>query len=111
MKLVSRFWMDDAGFVISTELVLVAVLLVLGLITGLATLRDQVVQELGDVAAAISEINQSFSFSGVTAHSSSTAGSSFLDLNDFCDPDGQGPPLNEPQCIEIDQIPATPEAP
>jgi Flp pilus assembly pilin Flp len=109
MTKLHRLWKDDEGFVVSTELILVAVLLVIGLIAGLATVRDQVVQELGDVAAAVSEINQSYSFSGVTGHSSSTAGSSFLDLNDFCDPDGQGPANNEPQCIEIDQIAATPE--
>jgi Flp pilus assembly pilin Flp len=108
MSLVRKLWEDDAGFVVSTELILIAVLLVIGLIAGLATVRDQVVQELGDVAAAISELNQSYSFSGVTGHSSSTAGSFFIDLNDFCDPDGQTA-NSEPQCIDIDGVAASPE--
>jgi hypothetical protein len=61
---------------------------VIGLITGLTTVRDQVVTELADVADAISEVSQSYSFSEVTAHASSTAGSVFNDQNDFCEADG-----------------------
>jgi hypothetical protein len=47
-----------------------------------------VVQELADVAGAIAEVNQSYSFSGVTGHTSATAGAVFDDLDDFCDVDG-----------------------
>ena len=52
---------------------------------GMATVRDQVVLELADVADAISEINQSYSYSGITGHSSSTAGTGFRDEEDFCE--------------------------
>lgn len=76
---------DDRGFVVSSELVLIATIVVIGLITGLVTVRDQVLTELADVADAISEVNQSYSWSGVTAHAASTAGSVFVDLTDFCD--------------------------
>jgi len=107
MRTLQRLWHDQRGFVISTELVLIAVLLVIGLIAGLTTLRDQVVQELGDLAAAIGAINQSYSFSGVTGHSSSTAGSFFLDLIDFCD---TGAVANgEPECLNVHSIAASPE--
>ena len=75
MKLLRRLWADEAGFVVSSELVLIATLLVIGLVVGLTSLRNQVVQELGDVAQAIANVNQSYSFSGVTGHHSSTAGS------------------------------------
>lgn len=108
MHLLLRLWKDQRGFVISTELILIAVLLVIGLIAGLTTLRDQVVQELGDLAAAIGSINQSYSFSGVTGHSSSTAGSVYADLADFCDTAGQVSGT-EPECLDVHAIGATPE--
>jgi hypothetical protein len=112
MKMLSRLLLDDAGFIVSSELILLATIVVLGLITGLTTIRDQVVQELGDVADAFSEIDQSYSYSGITAHSASTAGSAFLDLNDFCEVGGDVSDQvagAEPQCIEIDTIIGTPE--
>ena len=104
MNMLTKFWNDEAGFVVSSELVLIGTILVLGVVVGLATVRDQVVQELGDLALAISNINQSYSFSGVTGHTSSTAGSVFADLTDFCDTtaDASG---SEPECINV-QIPA-----
>ena len=41
-----RLWRDEAGFVVSTELVLIATILVIGLITGLVTVRDAVAEEI-----------------------------------------------------------------
>lgn len=89
-NLMHRFLRDEAGFVVSTELILIATIVVIGLITGLTTVRDQVLTELADVADAVSEINQSYSFGGVTAHASSTAGSMYADLSDFCDTQNEG---------------------
>lgn len=83
-----KLWNDEAGFIVSAELVLIATIMVIGLIVGLATVRDQVIQELADVAQAISEINQSYSWSAVTGHTSSVAGTAFDDITDFCDDDG-----------------------
>ena len=85
MKVMNRLWSDEAGFVVSSELVLIASIAVLGMIVGLTTLRDQVVAELVDVADAISTLNQTYSYSGLTGHSSSTAGTIFSDVLDFCD--------------------------
>lgn len=56
-----KLWNDERGFVNSMELILIATLAVLGLIVGLATFRDSLTQELGDTAAAIGQINQSYS--------------------------------------------------
>ena len=64
MTLFRKLWADDAGFVISAELILVATLLVVGLIVGLTSLRNQVVQELVDVGQAIGSMSQSYSYSG-----------------------------------------------
>ncbi|WP_232098973.1 hypothetical protein [Gimesia aquarii] len=95
-----QFWNDEGGFVVSTELVLIATVLVLGMVVGLTTLRDQVIAELADVAAAFSNSNQSYSFTGITGHSSSTAGSVFIDNLDFCD-QNVDPPNLDPHCIAI----------
>lgn len=106
MKLSQQFWNDESGFVVSSELVLIGTILVLGVIVGLATVRDQVVQELGDLALAIASVNQSYSYSAVTGHTSSTAGSVFIDLLDFCD--GPDNAAAEPGCISVQEA-ATPE--
>jgi Flp pilus assembly pilin Flp len=86
---------DEAGFIVSAELVLVATLLVIGLIVGLSEVQHAVVQELNDVADAIGEVNQSYSYTGFSAEKTSdvlvgatksvTYGSSFLDVTDDCD--------------------------
>ena len=81
---------DEAGFIISAELVLVATLLVIGLIVGLSEVQHAVVTELNDVADAIGELNQSYSFSGFhkrdfnSVHAV-TYGSDFEDQRDDCD--------------------------
>lgn len=102
-----QLWSDELGAVVSSELVLVLTILVIGMIVGLTTLRDQIVQELGDVALAIAAVNQSFSFSGITGHHSSTAGSVFDDTSDSCD--GADPAGLEPACINVCGVAATAE--
>ena len=84
-NLLKRFLRDDAGFVISSELVLVATILVIGMIAGLNTVKDSVVQELGDLSASIGSVSQSYTYNGITGHSSATAGSAYVDQIDFCD--------------------------
>jgi Flp pilus assembly pilin Flp len=108
MKVLAQLWRDDVGFVISSELILIATILVIGMIVGLATLRDQVVQELGDVGAAFSQLVQSYSFSGITGHTSVTAGSAFADFTDFCDDPAEEAGL-PPLCISVTE-PASVEA-
>ena len=104
---VKRLWNDDAGFIVSMELILIATIAVIGLIVGMTAVRDAVVSELSDVAGAVQDLNQCYSFNGVTGHASSTCGSDFIDALDFCDsPDDasttadncitfDGPPTNE----------------
>ena len=108
MQLINRLWKEEAGFVISSELVLIATLLVIGMLAGLTAVRDAVVQELGDIANAIGLVNQSYSFSGVTGHNSSTSGTAFNDRRDFCEDanaDNNGLEGGEPACMSV-QVPA-----
>ena len=84
---------DEAGFIISAELVLVATILVIGLVVGLSEIQHAVVQELNDVADAVGSINQTYTYSGFHAakpthlitNASATYGSVFLDTTDDCD--------------------------
>ncbi|WP_437230792.1 Flp family type IVb pilin [Planctomicrobium sp. SH661] len=82
---------DEAGFIVSAELVLIATLLVIGLIVGLSEVQYAVAEELNDVADAIGSLNQSYYFSGFSACKpdgrikSSVAGSAFRDVLDSCD--------------------------
>lgn len=66
MNLMQKFWQDEAGVIVSTEIILIMMILVFGLIAGLVSLRDAVAQELGDTGLMVNNLNQSYSFSGNT---------------------------------------------
>lgn len=103
--MIPHLFADETGFVISTELVLVATILGLGLIVGQATLREQVVTELSDVADAVSAIDQGFAYSEVSGHSASSSGTIFDDTSDFCDASDSGSQrnfANNGTCVIID---------
>ena len=85
MLVLKRLWKDEAGFVVSTELVLLATVAVIGLLTGIVAVRDGVVSELSDVAGAVQEINQSYSYDGVIGHNAASSGTQFNDQLDECD--------------------------
>jgi hypothetical protein len=89
MSLVRKLWADEAGFIISAELCLVATIVVIGMIVGLVQLRNQVVQELVVVGEAIGSINTSYAFCGLqTGHGITgwTGGSYWTDYAHFCHP-------------------------
>jgi hypothetical protein len=87
---------DEAGFLISAELVLIFTLMFCGVAVGMAVIRDSLVQELGDVAEAIGALNQSYSFNTISAPDAAAAcglhascsGSGFADQKDDCDCEG-----------------------
>ena len=54
----------QAGFVITVELLLIVVILVMGLVSGWAKVRDQTAAELGDTGDAIGAIDQSYRVMG-----------------------------------------------
>ena len=85
MKTMSRLWNEDVGAIISAEIMLVASILVIGMVVGLSSLRDSVVTELADVAQALAQVNQSYSFGTIQGHHTFSNGGAFVDLEDFCD--------------------------
>ena len=83
LNLLKTLRQDENGVILSTEIVIIGSLLVIGMITGLTCLQKSVNGELRDVANAIGSLDQSYSFS---AHRKSgfggqcfayTAGSAF----------------------------------
>lgn len=84
-NLLSRLWRDDAGVILSAEIVLVGTILVIGMIVGLVEMQYAVVGELSDVGDAIGNLDQSYTISGITAMKtsggikSSTSGARYND--------------------------------
>lgn len=85
MNLSLSLWKDEAGFVVSTELVLISTIVVLSLVVGLSEVANGVNEELEDVGSAVGSINQTLRYSGFTGHKGLIVGSSFHDGPDYCD--------------------------
>jgi hypothetical protein len=83
-----NLWNEEAGFVISAELVLVSTIAVLAMVVGLSEVAFGVVQELEDTGSAFASINQTFRYSGICGHTGMIAGTCFTDVVDFCDQAG-----------------------
>ncbi len=112
MNMLHQIWKDEDGFVVSMELILIATILVIGMLVGLVTVRNAVVQELGDVAMSVGRLNQSFYYTGATGREGvvETAGSEFVDRTDFCDGGaGIDSPDSEPAGISVQRDPAPEE--
>lgn len=78
-------WKDEAGFIVSAELVLIATVAVLAMVVGLSEVANAVNQELEDVASSFGSVNQSFRYQGLTGHGGASGGVCFEDRVDFCD--------------------------
>jgi len=91
MNLMSKLWQDEAGVIVSSEIILILMILVFGMIAGLVSLRDQATQELADAGTMIGSLNQSYQFSGNTntveggGANAETPGSTFTDNGDLND--------------------------
>jgi hypothetical protein len=97
-----KLWADEAGFVISAELVLVATILVIGLIVGMVSVRNQVVEEMVDVGQAIGNLSQSYAFGGIYKGGMAfTDGGSYKDVVDFCQQRSPQAPFGTPGGIVI----------
>ncbi|MEX0704690.1 MAG: hypothetical protein WD069_21500 [Planctomycetales bacterium] len=83
--MLKQLWMDEAGFVVSAELVLVLTIGVLAMVVGLHAVAKSVTQELNDVASAIGVFDQSFEFLGLSNRHAKVRGSAFQDAEDDCD--------------------------
>ncbi len=76
---------DEAGFIVSAELVLIATVGVLAMVVGLSEVAININNELEDIGSAFGAVNQSFLANGSRGHNGSRSGSGFKDNSDFCD--------------------------
>lgn len=94
VRLCSALYRDEAGFIVSAELVLVATIAVLSLVVGLSEVALNVNNELEDVGSAFGKLSQSYQYYGQTGHNGSWNGSSWYETVDYCDGDGDIVPNN-----------------
>lgn len=89
--MLNTLWNDEAGVILSAEIVLIGTILVIGMIVGLVELQCSVVAELSDLGDAIGNIDQSYVTSGIISFKqgydikAATAGAKFRDFPDECD--------------------------
>lgn len=77
-----NFWLDENGFVLSSELVLVVTILVIGLVAGLSTMRDALLTEMMGVSGALTSLNQSYRIPAVAGpNGTAVAGSQYIDYS------------------------------
>ena len=77
--MMSKLWKDEAGFLVSAELIFVATILVIGLVTGLVAVRNAVTSELTEVGLAIASVDQGYSYNGLSYCGSQSNGSAATD--------------------------------
>lgn len=83
---------DEAGFVVSAELILVLTIGVLGMVVGLASVRDSLLAEFCDLSSAFGALDQSYNFrtvfkeaAGTKGWHAITYGAGYDDRGDDCD--------------------------
>jgi len=95
MRHAKTLWQDECGMTGAMGLLLLVTILAVGAIVGMTSLRDQIVQEMGDMAVALESLDQSFS------------GGPYGSYTD--PPTTLTDPLNaEPACMSV-QVPPTGE--
>lgn len=79
MRLLKQLWHDDGGALVATEYLLLMTLLILGVVTGLVSLRQAVIGEFADMGESIMSVSQSYHWDGQQNRHAFTAGSFYLD--------------------------------
>ena len=91
--MLKSLWNDEAGVILSAELVLIGTILVLGMLVGLVELQCSIVAELQDLSSAFGNLNQSYNISGFGSSKGGyqfkarTYGARYNDAPDTCDCD------------------------
>ena len=85
MNLYTQLMYDDAGFVVSSELILISTIAVLSMLVGLSEVSNGINQELEDVGSAFASVNQGYHLKGFSGCKAVTYASKFRDHADYCD--------------------------
>ncbi|REJ86880.1 MAG: hypothetical protein DWQ34_26760 [Planctomycetota bacterium] len=67
-RLLQRLLQDECGAIAGADYILAVTILTVGAVTGLATVRDAVVQEFGDLAIGMETIDQSYTVNATFAN-------------------------------------------
>ncbi len=122
MTMFVQLWRDERGVVLSVEMTLIVTIVVIGLIVGLAALRDSFTNEFADTGAALGSLNHSYTYNEIDLDLTfgsndqvnvvaNVASSTFADQSDFCEPEGaEGEnPYDEageaPLCVDFSEGP------
>ena len=90
-SIMRKLFNDEAGFIVSAELVLVLTIGVLGTVVGLASFRDAISTEMCDLASAFGAMDQTFNFrslskpGGTAKGHGQVFGAGYADKTDDCD--------------------------
>ena len=85
-SMLQKLLKDEAGVVLSSEIVLVGTVGVLGMVVGLEAVTSSVNNELNDFASAIGAVDQSYNYRGIWKPGHAWAsGSGYNDRGDYCD--------------------------
>jgi len=86
----NRLWIEDEG-IITFEWILLVTLLVIGIVGGVAAVRDSIIDEIGDIAQAMLALDQSYTILHsllLEVHDATDQGASnsaFIDAGVFMD--------------------------
>ncbi len=81
--LLNNLMKDEAGFIVSAELVMIATLGVLAMAVGLSEVAFNINNELQDVGRAFASMNQSFNINGQSNAWGGNGGSSYNDTTNL----------------------------
>ena len=79
LNLATKLLNDEAGFLVSAELILISTVLVLGMVVGLTEVSHAINNELLDVANAFDSVNQSYRYDGLFGDYGDSGGSYYYD--------------------------------
>lgn len=79
LNLATKLLSDEAGFLLSAELILISTVLVLGMVVGLSEVSRAINNELFDVATAFDSMNQSYRYAGMFDDHGGSHGSRYDD--------------------------------
>jgi len=74
-----KLWQDDAGAIIAAEYLFIATILIIGIIVGLASVRDAINSEFAELSNAFLALSQGFVISGQSGCCAATEGSQAID--------------------------------
>jgi len=98
-ELIRNFLREDSGALHTVEFILIGTLVSIGVIVGLAEYRNAVVQEYGDVSAALLHLDQSWSLTLRTSGGGSVA-YSYSDTMNYSALDANGITVTAPGGVE-----------